>query len=443
MSGTLIPLFGKQRFDFTWLSANASQSIVIHPAVNVLTYYNMRLQMRFHHLASYGFAVVSVEWEPVETQADDGVLLAPILESINNGLLGLIKILSGQLVLIGHSHGGFVVDRSVNSGLITTGFKLSTVVLMSPSDVTINSNTYTAPLIDALLVLHDVMDGDTSANGGVSGLATTVGNCGVLAYERAGYPNGGNTNASNPQLLKHFVYAHLRTAGFNQSDPGLNSCPDLNQGTHYYQGYSIAGGYIAAFLLAYTRGHAAYRAFFRRQQSMSGITGVEKLDGIPGIWHMHAEPSESVLIDWASPMAMANVSGGFGGVINLPQEDEHSLNHGRAFRVQFNRGTECSVYINLSPTAKFKEFDSISFGLCQSNIEGYDNIDSPTTDGALMGTISLRNAQTSQTYSVKLADVGGGLWSMDVWTGEGFAWKTGCSHSPGLLRWSVSSLLTK
>ena len=48
MSGTLIPLFGKQRFDFTWLGTGASQSIVIHPAVNVVAFYNMRLQLRFH-----------------------------------------------------------------------------------------------------------------------------------------------------------------------------------------------------------------------------------------------------------------------------------------------------------------------------------------------------------------------------------------------------------
>jgi hypothetical protein len=48
MSGTLIPLFGKQRFDFTWLGAGASQSIIIHPAVNVVPYNNVRLQIRFH-----------------------------------------------------------------------------------------------------------------------------------------------------------------------------------------------------------------------------------------------------------------------------------------------------------------------------------------------------------------------------------------------------------
>ena len=362
------------------------------------------------HLASYGFVVVSVDWLSVETYAEDGLLLPSILESVNGGLLGLINILSGQLVLLGHSNGGFIVDRSVNPGLSKTGFKLSAVVLMSPSGSTINSNTYTTPLIDALLVLHDVLDGDPGANGGDSAPKTTVSGCGVLAYELAGYPNGGNANASNPQLLKHFVYAHVQQAKDILSDFTLNYCPDANEGTHYYQDTPIALGYILAFLLAYARGHATYRVFFRRQQPMPDITDVLKLDGVPGIWHMHAEPSESVLIDWASPMAMANVSGGFGGVISLPQEDEHSLNHGRVFWVQFNRGTECSVYINLSPTAKFKEFDSISFGLCQSNIAGYDNKGSPATDGALMGTISLRNSQTSQAYSVKLADVGGGLW---------------------------------
>ena len=47
MSGTLIPLFGTPRFDFTWRGTGASQSIVIHPAVNVVAFYNMRLQLRF------------------------------------------------------------------------------------------------------------------------------------------------------------------------------------------------------------------------------------------------------------------------------------------------------------------------------------------------------------------------------------------------------------
>lgn len=48
MSGTLIPLFGKQRFDFTWQGASASQTIIIHPAVNVIPYQSIRLQLRFH-----------------------------------------------------------------------------------------------------------------------------------------------------------------------------------------------------------------------------------------------------------------------------------------------------------------------------------------------------------------------------------------------------------
>jgi hypothetical protein len=48
MSGTPIPLFGKQRFDFTWQGASASQSVIIHPAVKLIPYHSTRLQLRFH-----------------------------------------------------------------------------------------------------------------------------------------------------------------------------------------------------------------------------------------------------------------------------------------------------------------------------------------------------------------------------------------------------------
>lgn len=358
------------------------------------------------HLASYGFVVVSVEWQDAEEMASQGTLLQLILEWINSGHLGLVKVLSDRLVLIGHSFGGSIVDRSVAVGQIkNTGFKLSTVVLMSPSGVSAMSQTYTDTALDALLVLHDVRDGDSTANGGISGPVSpgAVVNSPILAYERAGYPNGGNINSANPQFPKHFAYAHVLVPASPET------CPTPQTGTHYYQDSTFANGYIASFLLAYVRGYTAYKSFFRRQQSMTGIGSVAKIEGIPGIWHMHAEPSESALIDWASPMAMASVKGADEfGPTSLPQGDEYGLNQGQVFRVQFTRGTQCVVSISFAPTAKLKEYELISLGLCQSNVTGIDGL--PSATGALFGSISLVSTQNKQMFSVKLHEIGGPLW---------------------------------
>lgn len=365
--------------------------------------YFLQYETLGRHLASYGFVVVSVEWQDAISKPEQGKLLEALLTTINNGLLGLIKILTHRLVLIGHSRGGYIVDRSVASGLIMkTGFTLSAVVLMSPSDVVAASNTYTDPPIDALLVLHDVADSDSSANGGKSGFinADVVPACGVLAYELAGHSNGGSINSANPQYPKHLAYAHI-------SNDLL--CPPYPYGTHFYQSSAFASGYIVSFLLAYVRGHTAYKSYFRQQQQMSDISNVEQIDGIHGIWHMHSEPSESILVDWASPMAMAVVSGAEeSGPITLPQGDDYGLNHGQVFRVQFIRGTQCSVVINFVPTKKLKEYGLISFGLCQSNVAGFE-VQSPST-GAIAGSISLTSTQDDQTYGVKLHEIGGPLW---------------------------------
>ncbi|MCB9705164.1 MAG: hypothetical protein H6711_25030 [Myxococcales bacterium] len=48
MSGILVPILPKQRFDFTWLSSSASKSIVLHTALNVVPYYYLRFALRLH-----------------------------------------------------------------------------------------------------------------------------------------------------------------------------------------------------------------------------------------------------------------------------------------------------------------------------------------------------------------------------------------------------------
>ena len=364
--------------------------------------YYTKYETLSRHLASYGFVVVSVQWSTADDKATKGELLAPILEHINSGLLGLFQILSNRLILIGHSHGGLVVDRSVNSALVKTGFTPSAIVLMSPSESSTMSNTYTDSTVDALLVLHDVLDGDVSANGGTSDPTDTPVKSGVLSYELAGYTNGGDVNSAAPQYFKHFAYAHI---WWNDK----NLCPGI-PGSHFYQDATFATGYISAFLLAYVRGQTAYQGYFRRQQPMSTNTDVITNNGVPGIWHMHAEPSEFVLFNWASPMATADVTGGVADSITLPQGDNYTLNRGHVLRVKFSRGTQCVVTIDLTPTAKLGEYRLISFGLCQSNVKGYDNISGSATEGTLEGSISLENTQNNDLYSVKLTEIGGPLW---------------------------------
>ena len=38
MSGIITQLIEKQRFDFTWLGSNATKTIVLHSALNVVPY---------------------------------------------------------------------------------------------------------------------------------------------------------------------------------------------------------------------------------------------------------------------------------------------------------------------------------------------------------------------------------------------------------------------
>ena len=48
MSGIITQLIEKQRFDFTWLGSNATKTIVLHSALNVVPYYRARLAVRLH-----------------------------------------------------------------------------------------------------------------------------------------------------------------------------------------------------------------------------------------------------------------------------------------------------------------------------------------------------------------------------------------------------------
>lgn len=50
MSGILVPILSMREFDYTFLAAAATKTIVLHSALNVAMYYTARLIVRVHEL---------------------------------------------------------------------------------------------------------------------------------------------------------------------------------------------------------------------------------------------------------------------------------------------------------------------------------------------------------------------------------------------------------
>lgn len=51
MPGLLVRIIDKQRYDFTWLGMNASQTITLAPAISVVPYYYGQLSLRIHAIS--------------------------------------------------------------------------------------------------------------------------------------------------------------------------------------------------------------------------------------------------------------------------------------------------------------------------------------------------------------------------------------------------------
>jgi hypothetical protein len=360
------------------------------------------------HLASYGYVAISVQWGVAESSAESGLLLEEVLNWIIAGHLGISNILSAQLVLIGHSNGGYIVDRSATPKIVNgSGFKLSAVVLMSPSGLNASSsNTYTGVPLDAFLVVHTVADQDTTANGGSPGFNPVSGS-GVLAYELSGHSLGGNLNSSNPAHVKHLVYAAVT---WGTPPDTIKQCPTTIQmaGSHFFQHTHYARSYVAAFLQGYVRHNQAFRSYFRERKMIPGMTGILMNDKIPSIWHMHSEPSERVLVDWASPTTSADAKGEtvYKERVHLPISHDFSLNHGWVLRVGFVRGNVCVVSIDLdfSVIPNIDNYSILSFSVCQGRVPGEAYLSD--IEGA---EISLSSAKKGKIYTAKFVDLGGPL----------------------------------
>ncbi|MBK8260424.1 MAG: hypothetical protein IPK80_03695 [Nannocystis sp.] len=388
--------------------------VIFHarPFMESIESYYLQYEALGRHLASYGFVVVSVQWgasPSTEDLAESALLLKVLLGWITSGGLGIMKILSDSLVLLGHSNGGYIVDRSATPAVVnSSGFNLRAVVLMSPSDVIQTSNTYTNPQIDALLVLHDVGDQDESANGGLNPKLgeKSVGTA-VLAYELAGFTSGGDINSTRPILAKHFAYAEV-----NQVEGGVipEQCPELSNklGSHYYQNSMFASSYTVAFLQKYVRHMTNYGSYIREQQAIPSMAGVNTINGTLRIWHMHSEPSETVLVDWASPMAVADVQGttSYQEKVSLPSAESHGLNHGWALRVGFVRGNECtvSIKVNLAAIPNLESYSLLSLSVCQAVRLGKSHLSD--IEGA---SVSLSSTKSGKYYAAKFVDIGGPL----------------------------------
>lgn len=50
MSGVIVPIIPKQRFDYSFLLADVDKSVVIHKALNVIPYKTGRLMVRVHSI---------------------------------------------------------------------------------------------------------------------------------------------------------------------------------------------------------------------------------------------------------------------------------------------------------------------------------------------------------------------------------------------------------
>jgi len=52
MSGTIIQILEKRSFEFSFLGTSATQDVVIHPAVDVTSFYRVRLLVRIHSITT-------------------------------------------------------------------------------------------------------------------------------------------------------------------------------------------------------------------------------------------------------------------------------------------------------------------------------------------------------------------------------------------------------
>ena len=386
-------------------AGNCPLVVIFHarPTGNVpLATYYLAYEPFARHLASYGFVVVSVGWGGVEQFAKTGGLLPPLLGWINGGNLGIDGIASGDLVLVGHSFGGEIADKSATPETLKGyGYKLRSVVLISPSydDVVPSSFISSAP--ESVLVLHDVLDSDPGASGGEPGSKPVVTSA-VRSYERAGQLEG-TLNTSPPAFVKHLVYA-----GVNPADPDI----DIPFLSHYYQNTSFSRGAVAAFLLGYVRNQTVYRQFFRRQLAVQGVTGLLDIEGTvydgsspPALSHMHAEPSELTVIDWNSPMASAVVQGEIeSGIALLPDEDNWTLNHGLVLRVMFARGGLCQLTVTVDfSKITVGDYKFLSLAICQSNVAKEPLL------GRVLGTVFISSTKSKSEFAIKLDDIGGFL----------------------------------
>jgi hypothetical protein len=50
MTGTIVAIIPKQRFDYSFLGSNLDKSVVIHKALNVIPYKTGRLMVRVHSI---------------------------------------------------------------------------------------------------------------------------------------------------------------------------------------------------------------------------------------------------------------------------------------------------------------------------------------------------------------------------------------------------------
>jgi hypothetical protein len=71
MTGTIVAIIPKQRFDYSFLGSNLDKSVVIHKALNVIPYKTGRLMVRVHSIQMSAGQDISVDAFPVNPSPND------------------------------------------------------------------------------------------------------------------------------------------------------------------------------------------------------------------------------------------------------------------------------------------------------------------------------------------------------------------------------------
>lgn len=311
------------------------------------------------HLASYGYVVASLDrYGAGIFDADDvgqswhQALLRSFLLWIQNGNLGIVNIITDQLVLIGHSGGGGAVAEVANivgDEPALASWQLTSIVLMCPS---VADPPGYVGRIRSFLGMHVATDTDLGTSGGAPQLNLTFSTT-VRAYESAGVL--ADKNSFN--FEKHLLYISAFTA---------DDLDGTKVVSHFFQNEPFARAYVLAFLHFYVRGMQTFSKYFKRQARIASLAPSVR------VAHLHEDVVRKVLVDFGSPHQISTGGGIEGFQVGLRQSlDSYALNNIAVAKFRFVSGGASWIQISFSPVSAVG-FRWLSVEMCQTHAEGVE-----------------------------------------------------------------------